>query len=192
MVVLQDVRYLNQSMTNTYCYNMKSLNKVESNYCSSYAINSSVHLFFHQLIIWYVFFNLIRRDKIHTVAIHKVGENIASTEPKVLMTDDVSETNELANRFQINRRKGDNELYVTNSFSVKAGRYYDKYLNLEKQSFFSNFTYTIIQPVLIAIFSGFILGFIPLIKDWWFNPKSSVTVIFIFDLALCRHSNFNR
>jgi hypothetical protein len=93
-----------------------------------------------------------------------------------LASEETNENQELALKFKNRRRQEDNDLHVTSSFVIEAGKYYDKYMKNEKQSLFVKVLYTMLQPVLIAIFCGFILGFITIIKSWWFNPDSTVTV----------------
>jgi hypothetical protein len=167
---------MNQGLVNTFCYNLGSKIQNEVNLCSSYSTYSFIHLFFHLVILWYVTFNLIRIDKLHTIAVCKVGENMDLKDQVELASEETNENQELALKFKNRRRKKDNDLHVKSSFSIEVGKYYDKYIKYEKQTLFAKVIYTTLQPVLIAIFCGFILGFITIIKSWWFNPDSTVTV----------------
>lgn len=118
----------------------------------------------------------------NTISISKLGEIIYSKTDNS-KDEAAKETSELANKFQTNRRKEDNDLYVSESFSLRASNYNEKYLKLQNQTMITTILYTIFQPVLIAIFCGFILGFITTIKSFWFNPNSSVVVKICFKIS---------
>ena len=175
----QDVRYLNQALTNTFCYHLTKKTVDEQNFCTNYTSFCFVHLFFQQVILWYLLFNFIRRDKINTVAIYKVGE-LCVKKDIPLETEDGnreldSEKREIA--LQANERKEDNQLYASDDFTEKVEKYYNKKLRSHNQTLMQNILYTIFQPVLIAIFCGFILGLITPVKTFFFNPKTEITVI---------------
>jgi len=68
-----------------------------------------------------------------------------------LASEETNENQELALKFKNRRRKEDNDLHVTSSFSIEVGKYYDKYIKYEKQTLFAKVIYTTLQPVLIAM-----------------------------------------
>ena len=189
MNCFQDIRLLSQSMSNTFCFHLSDQSAEELLFCKDPINNSCINLFFNQLILWYVIFNLIRIDKQYNVAINKVWEEVAlksldKPETKNIniindVNDNQCDTNRkdsMAAEFHIHENKENNELYASSSFSEKINIYYQKNLNREQKSNLKRLIYTIVQPPIVAIFCGFILGLIPLIKEWWFDTKTSVFV----------------
>ena len=180
MISIQDVRLMNEMLSNTFCYILSVQNNDEKIFCKNSTNYSYVHLFFHQIVIWYLIFNIIRRDKLHTSSIKILSENINKIQDNIIIHEANSdyalkETSELALKFK-NNKINDDEIYVSKSFALKAETFNEKYLNLENKSSIVSVLYTILQPVLISIFSGFILGFITPLNLWFYNKTSVMSV----------------
>ncbi len=140
-------------------------------------------------------FNLIRKDKKNNIAINKVWEDVAIKNIEKLDTqkdnsvrergminkeqndkENQKEKDEIILQFQAHETRRMNELYATESFSDKVNDYYEKKVNLVKKTTLHNLIYTFLQPPIIAIFCGFILGLMPFLQEWWFNKKTAVFV----------------
>jgi hypothetical protein len=140
-------------------------------------------------------FNLIRKDKKNNIAINKVWEDVAikNIERQDTQKDNIvkeqgtikkepsdkenqNEKDEIILQFQAHETRRMNELYATQSFSDKVNYYYEKKMNFVQKTTLHNLIYTFLQPPIIAIFCGFILGLMPFLQEWWFNKKTAVFV----------------
>lgn len=160
-------------------------------------------MFFNQLLVWYVIFNLIRKDKQFSVAINKVWEEVSLkrvdklNEAVKLKEIHIQRENykdkenyneirieELALQFKAHENK--DGLNASQNFSDQVNDFYQKNLKEEK-TVVHNLIYILLQPPIIAIFCGFILGLIPSLQNWWFNTHSAVFVINSFYSDVSRY-----
>jgi len=76
--------------------------------------------------------------------------------------------------FENQRKDKEGHIYASPSFSKRINDYYKTKIEKNPQSILGNLVYILLQPCLIAIFCGFVLGFIPSLQSWWFNTTTSV------------------
>jgi len=130
---------------------MKTKTEKEKEFCNNLTSNNSVQLFFQGVLIWYIAFNMIRLDKKASKKIDNTNqiENIMGTN-KVVALENIKEKD-------AKRSNNDSSLNLGNSCAKE-------------------FTYVMFRPPLIAMFTGFVVGFITVIRLWMFNTKTTLYV----------------
>ena len=58
-----DIRRVHYLISNSFCYHLKDKTPDEKTWCTDILANNYTHLFFQQILLWYVGFNLIRLDR---------------------------------------------------------------------------------------------------------------------------------
>jgi predicted permease len=58
-----DIRRIHYLITNSFCYHLHDQTLEEKKWCSDILANNYTHLFFQQVIMWYIALNLIRLDR---------------------------------------------------------------------------------------------------------------------------------
>lgn len=192
-----DIKDVHRMMINSFCYHISGITTAsEEAFCKDLPGNSFVHLFFQGIIIWYAAFNLMRIDKKYTKKLEKMtdfagldGDKQEAVELKVMTVateenkNSARDTEEVRKVIDEYRRPGEeknvNNYHATNSFYKKV-----KDLQLRKGDEiekvitprWKEMLYVLLRPPLIAMFTGFIVGFITPIKNWIFD---TTTVIYV-------------
>lgn len=58
-----DIRRVHYLISNSFCYHLKDKTSDEKTWCTDILANNYTHLFFQQVLLWYVGLNLIRLDR---------------------------------------------------------------------------------------------------------------------------------
>ena len=62
IICFSDIRRVHYLITNTFCYHLNQKTDDEKSFCNDLLGNNYSHLFFQQVIMWYIGFNMIRSD----------------------------------------------------------------------------------------------------------------------------------
>jgi predicted permease len=167
-----DIKNVHKLIINSFCYHIKDITAIEKDFCNSVVKNNFVHMFFQSVIIWYVAFNLIRIDR-------KCDRNVRNIQAEV--NGQSVQTHGKIKAEKIDEVKGIYSNYVkTEDKILKAtGSFYDKvmpFYDEEKKVWWREMIYVLMRPPLIAMFTGFIVGFITPVQTWIFNTNSAVFV----------------
>jgi hypothetical protein len=76
ILCFNDIRRVHYLMVNTFCFHLTEKSKAETTFCGSIPQNSFVHLFYQEIIMWYIGYNLIRMDRKYTRKINKVVKQL--------------------------------------------------------------------------------------------------------------------
>ena len=167
-----DIKNVHRLIINSFCYHLKDKSAIEKDFCSSVVKNNFVHMFFQSVITWYVAFNLIRIDR-------KCDRNVRNIQAEVngqpvhthgkIKAEKMDEVKGIYSNYV---KAEDKTLKATSSFYDKVMPFYSE----DKQVWWREMIYVIMRPPLIAMFTGFIVGFITPLQTWIFNTSSAVYV----------------
>lgn len=171
-----DIKNVHRLIINSFCYHLRDQTQDEKDYCSGVLKYNFVHMFFQSVIIWYVAFNLIRIDRKFDRNIKQIQSEINGETEKVtyskgkVIPEKKEEMKEIYSNYITTSDK--KTLKVTPEFYNKAS----KFFNEDNKSWWREIIYIFMRPPLIAMFTGFIVGFISPVQTWIFNTTTAVYV----------------
>jgi predicted permease len=171
-----DIKNVHRLIINSFCYHLKDQTPDEKDYCSGVLKNNFVHMFFQSVITWYLAFNLIRIDR-------KLDRNIKHIQSEINgQVDKVANSNGKVNSEKKEQLKEVYTNYIKNGDdkTVKVTpEFYDivsPFYHEDNKPWWREMIYVLMRPPLIAMFTGFIVGFITPIQSWIFNTTTAVYV----------------
>jgi predicted permease len=186
IICFTDIRRIHYLVTNTFCYHLNQKSPSEKSFCDDLIANNYSHLFFQQVIMWYIGFNMIRRDRIcnnKVINAKKAVDN--KDESKTLIKLDViteKETTELIenkNRLITILTEIEKEEKLNTNNYKQLSSTYEKLNQKPNIPLWKEVLYVLTRPPLIAIFMGFAVGFITIIKNGIFDKKSVIYVYIV-------------
>lgn len=188
MIAIVDVKLLHRLIVNTFCFHIKDMSQIETEFCNDITTYNYVHMFFQGLFTWYVAFNLIRQDRIKA---EKIGMVLYKLNKKNEKHGDIKELNlsDDNNRFEINSVEDEEklkEIVEKSSLRVKVSsdvmKQIETYVKTSKEKkWYRETIYIMLRPPLIGMFTGFVVGYITEIQAWLFNTKTAVFVKYFFN-----------
>jgi hypothetical protein len=194
-----DIKRVHYLMVNSFCYHLKNKNASETDFCytkekvTDNVLNYNyVHIFFQGVIVWYLCFNFIRVDRKYSKVAKEVGMEInKETEIKVVgqvntgpnqnpeteqnLTTNREEDKKLVKGIYSSHQRAD-VLHFSKSFYSKIKNYYSTIKKEKEKKFWYKLVYIMLKAPLIALFTGFIVGFITVIQKWIYNQTTVVSV----------------
>lgn len=90
IATISEIKFMNYLLVGSFCYHVDDKSKVETAYCSKLNYFNYSHMFFQNIISWYLFFIAIRKDREHWRTIVEVGRDIAKAYETELVIDSSS------------------------------------------------------------------------------------------------------
>jgi predicted permease len=183
LLCFNDIRRVHTLMVNTFCFHLPDQSTKEKSFCSDTLTNSFVQLFYQEIIMWYVGFNLVRMDRKVTKRINTLakeyteGNDYIKIGKKVNNPVDIKEREKLETleKFAVELTNL-NEKKINQATFNELDRAYDKIFNEPKKPAWKEMFYIALRPPIIGLFFGFVVGLIPVIKTGIFNTK---TIMFV-------------
>jgi predicted permease len=174
-----DHKQVHKLLINSFCYHLTTKTPLEKSYCSDVLTNNFTHVFFQDVFIWYIAFNLVRNDRKIFYNIKKFSETNKLDENgkensaflKNVKEGKIEEAKQLFEEYSKDRENVSMELYQRIEGLLKEEE------NKVKPLYYQ-IIYVMMRPPLISIFVGFIVGFIPSVQAWIFTTTNAIYVFF--------------
>jgi predicted permease len=190
ILCFNDIRRVHTLMVNTFCYHLTEKSTSEQAFCANTLQNSFVQLFYQEIIMWYVGFNLIRLDRKCTKKITQVAKQISESRyyTNIGKKEDAHDIKETQEKFSIemadlNERRVTREIYnhVEDAFNKITK-------DVIKKPIWKEALYIAMRAPLIGMFFGFVVGFITVIRVGIFDTTNIIYVYnILFTIAILQY-----
>jgi predicted permease len=170
ILFITDVKLVHKLIIETFCFHLSDKLDKENKFCTNSLAYNYVHMFFQGIFTWYIAYNVIRRDRTYSRQIDAIvrtinDEHVDKDNPYIVKLSE-------EDRIQIKTAYEANKEKISEDFLNKVLPFVSSKVRTWKYKT----TYVMLRPPVIAMFTGFIVGFITPIRAGFFDTKSTVFV----------------
>jgi predicted permease len=195
-----DIKRLYFLYINSFCFLYEDKENEDSKFCNNILQNSQIQIFYQGILIWFLAYNLIKMDKEYENECENLYKKIKEDEVKkhnnnnnqleiieensermTLNNEQKNELKNIFNEYKIEEEGSDDIKHIpinANEEFFKKITKYQKIKFFKSDNLFKEIIKIFIRSPLIALFVGFIVGFIRVLREWIYDTTTPVYLFF--------------